>query len=97
MLDNLTNHLSILDPTPHLLGQGVLSIVVLAGQVDVDAGAFACEDLGVLAVLAEVDCCAVDLVEQDGGEGADDLEGEVGALDDVDRGDERVDDDRGAR
>lgn len=96
MLDDLTHHLAVLNPAPDLLRERVLRIVVLAREVDVDAGALACEDLCVLAVLAEVDGRAVDLVEEDCGEGADDLEGEVGAFDDVDGGDERVDDDGGA-
>ena len=97
MLHNLTHHLPILDKAPNLLRQRVLAIIVLGGQVDINAGALAGEDLGILAVLAEVDGRAIDLVEEHGGQGADDLEGEVGALDDVDRGDEAVDDDGGAR
>lgn len=84
MLYNLAHNLAILDKTPNLLGERVLAVIILAGQVDVDAGALARENLRVLAVLAEVDGCAVDLVEQDRGQGADDLEGKVGALDDVD-------------
>jgi hypothetical protein len=97
MLNNLTNDLPILDPTPNLLWQRVFCVVILARQIDVDARALAGEDLCVLAFLAKVDCRTIDLVEEDGGQRADDLEGEVGALDDIDRGDERVDDDGGAR
>lgn len=93
MLYNLTDNLAILDVTPDLLGKRVLRVIVLSREIDVNAGALAGEDLGVLGVLSEVDGSAVDLVEEDGGEGADDLEGEVGALDDIDGGDEGVDDD----
>ena len=97
MLHNLANDLAPLDKAPDLLRQGILAIIILGGQVDVDARALAREDLRVLAVIAEVDSRAIDLIEEHGGQGADDLEGEVGALDDVDRGDEAVDDDGGAR
>ena len=97
MLHNLAHNLAILDEAPDLLGQRVLAIIVLGGEVDVDARALAGEDLRVLAVLAEVDSRTIHLIEEHGGQGADDLESEVGALDDVDGGDEAVDDDGGAR
>ena len=97
MLNDFTDDLPVLNIAPDLLRQRVLSVVVFAGQVDVDARALACKDLCVLAVLAEVDCCAVDLVEENGGQRADNLQGEVGALDDVDGRDERVNDDGCAR
>ena len=67
MLDNLTDNLAVLDVAPDLLRQWVLGVVVLARQVDVDARALACEDLCVLAVLAKVYGCAVDLVEENSG------------------------------
>lgn len=97
MLDNLTDNLSVLDVTPDLLWQGVLRVIVLGRQVDVDTRALAGEDFSVLAVLAEVDGCAVDLVEEDRGQGANDLERKVGALDHVDRRHKRIDDDGCAR
>jgi hypothetical protein len=97
MLHNLTNNLAPFDIAPNLLRQRILAIIILGGQVDIDARALAREDLRVLAVLTEVDGRAIHLIEEHGGQGADDLEGEVGALDDVDRGDEAVDDDGGAR
>jgi hypothetical protein len=97
MLHNLTNNLAPLNVAPNLLRQRILAIIILSGQVDIDARALAGEDLRVLAVLAEVDGSTIHLIEEHGGQGADDLEGEVGALDDVDRGDEAVDDDGGAR
>jgi hypothetical protein len=97
MLNNLTDNLPVLDVASNLLRQRVLRVVVLARQIDIDAGALACKDLCVLAVLAKVNGRAVNLVKKDGGQGADNLKCEVGALDDVDGGNERVDDDRGAR
>jgi hypothetical protein len=93
MLNDFADKLAVLDVCPDLLRQRILTIVILTRQVDIDTRALAREDLRVLAILAEVDGRAVDLVEQHCGQGADDLEREVGALDDVDRGDERVDDD----
>lgn len=96
MTDNLIHHVALLliVKTADLGRQrDLLVVVVRAGDdVEVDAGAFAGEDLGGYALLGEVDLGAVDLVHQDGGDGAQDLEGEVLGLDDVDGGDEGVDD-----
>lgn len=99
MLYNLTYHAPISHESLDLLGQRPLHIVVFlagTGEVDVDARAHAGEHLGAQALPAQVDGCRVDLIEQDGGEGAEDLHFEFGALDDVDGGDERVDDQRAA-
>lgn len=70
-------------------------LVVVIGAFDdvqVDVGGLAGEDLGGLALLAEVYLRAVDLVHQHGGDEAHDLQGEVLRLDDVDGRDERVHD-----
>ena len=95
MLHDLADQLSVLDVTPELLRDralGVIAILVFRRQVDVDARALAGEDFRVRAVLRQVDLGRINLVQQDCGYGAEDLEGEIGAFNDVYRADERVDD-----
>ena len=99
MLDNLADELAILEVTAELLGKRALLVVLLLGlgrQVDVDARAFGGVYLGVQAVLGKIDGGTIDLVEHDSGKATQDLEAEVGTLDDIDGGDEVVDDEVGA-
>ena len=99
MLDNLADELAILEVTAELLGKRALLVVLLLGlgrQVDVDARALGGVYLGVQAVLGKIDGGTIDLVEHDSGKATQDLEAEVGTLDDIDGGDEVVDDEVGA-
>ena len=88
MLNDLTNYLSVLDPTPDLFREWVLGVIILTWQVDVDARTLACENLCILTVFAQINGCPIDLVEEYGRQSANDLQSEVRALDDVDGGDE---------
>lgn len=91
MFDNLTNYLAPLtNISPQLFRQRhflVITFIIIAvptfENVEVDARAFAREDFGAHAFLAEVDLRAVDGVHKDGGQVAEDLEREVGGFDDV--------------
>jgi hypothetical protein len=70
-------------------------LVVLVGagdDVQVDARGLAGEDLGTGGLLTEIDGSTVDLIQHDSGNGTVDLELKVGGLDDVDGGDEGVND-----
>ena len=82
----------------HLRRQRHLPVVVVGAgnDVEVDAVRLAVEDLRGGALLAKVDLRAVDLVHHDGRDGAEHLQGKVLRLDHVDRGHERVDDEREA-
>lgn len=75
-----------------LEGEGELAVVVVGAgdNVEVDAGGLGGEDAGAAALLAEVDLGAVELVEHDGGQGAEHLQREVGRLDHVHRRHQRV-------
>lgn len=100
MLDNLTDKHAVLDKSPHLFRQWDLLSIVLLGlgrHDDINASTLAGEDFGVETLLSKIDGSTVDLVKQDGWEGLLNLQGEVGALDDVDGGDQAVDDKIGAR
>lgn len=95
MFHNLTNQHPIPDHTFDLLRQRTFAIIVLLRppqQIDIDSRALTGKDLGGQTIAAEINRGAIDLIEQDGGQGAEDLKGEVGAFDDVDGGDEGVDD-----
>ena len=97
MFDNLTNDPTIPDHTPDLLGQRTFLVVIvlrLPRHIHVDAGALAREDLRAQTLLAQVDGGAIDLIEHDGGQSAEHLEGKLRTFDDVDGGDEGVDDQR---
>ena len=96
MFHNLTNQPPILDKTPNLLGQRILHVVLLSGQINIDARALTRKDLCVKRVFREIHSGAIDLVEQNGGQGTEDLESEVGAFDDVDGANEGVNDEGGA-
>lgn len=100
VLDNLADELAILDISANLFWERDLLVIIFLGlrrKVDVDAGTLGGEDLGVETLLGEVDCSAINLVEQDGGEGSEDLKGEVGALDDIDGGNQCINDNASAR
>lgn len=64
MLDNLANDLAILDIAPHLLGERVLNVVLLARDIDIHTAALASEDLGVQTILAQIDSRTIHLVEK---------------------------------
>lgn len=97
VLDDLVDESAVLDVALDLFWDGtflgVFICTLLGWEHDVDRGAFAGEDLRVQTLAAEVDGCAVDLVEEDGGDDAVDLQGELGRLDDFQAADEGVDDD----
>ena len=97
MLHHLTNHHPIPNHTPNLLGKRALPIISLPSlprrHHHIHAGALTRQHLGRQTASAQVDGGAVDLVEQHGGHDAIDLELEAGRLDDVEAGDERVDED----
>ena len=95
MLHDLTNQLPIPNHALHLLRQRPLHVIVIVAfprHDDIDARAQTREDLRPETFAAEIEGRAVDLVEHDGRQGAEDLHLELGALDDVDGGDEGVDD-----
>jgi len=90
MLNNFVDQLAILDISPDLFGHRALEVVgiiriILGWQHNVDTGAFARKDLRVEALVAEVDLSSIDLIQQDGGEGAENLKCKIRALDNIDR------------
>jgi len=94
VLHDLADKFSVFDISPDLLGHRALGKVrVGRGEVDVDARRLAGEYFCVGRVLAQVNDGVVDLVEEEGRQGTQDLESEARALDDVDGADEGVDDD----
>jgi hypothetical protein len=97
MLHHLTNHDPIPHHTPNLLRKRTLAIIRLPTLLSryhyIHAGALTRQHLGVEAGRTEVDGGAVDLIEQHGRHDAVDLQLEAGRLDDVETGDERVDED----
>ena len=97
VLNNLAHKLAALDIGLDLLWHRDLArivLVLLRGQHNIDARAFAGEDLGALhGLLAQEDRCTVYLVEHDGRKGPGHLGGKVGGLDDVDAAYERLDED----
>lgn len=101
MLNNLAHKLATLDISLDLLRHRHLArivLVLLRGQHNINARAFAGEDLGPLdRLFAQEDRCAVYLVEHDSRKGTRHLGGEVGRLDDVDAANERLHEDLRAR
>lgn len=97
MLDNLAYQGTILDVALDLFGDrallGIIIGSILRREHDVNGSALAGEDLSAETLLAEIDGSAVDLIQQDGGDEAVDLQSELGALDDVEAADKGVDDD----
>lgn len=97
MLDDLVDENAVLDVALDLFGEGTfLGIFVgafLGWKHDVDRGAFAGEDFCVQTLGTEVDGRAIDLVEENGGNDAVNLQGELGRLNDLQAADEGVDDD----
>ena len=99
MLHNLTNQHPVPDHMLHLLRHRPLHIIILLPlprQNDIHARAQTRKDLGAETLLAQEHGRAIHLVEHDGRHRAQDLQLELGALDHVDRGDERIDDEGGA-
>lgn len=97
MLDNFADNLALRrDVGAQLLGQGHLFVIAIVAieQEQVEARGFARDDLGVHAVLAQVDLGTVDLVHENGGQSALYLQRKVWALDDIDGRDERVNHER---
>lgn len=95
MLDNLADKHAILNKSPDLLRQRTLLSVILitlGRQDDIHACTLAGKDLSVETLLAKIDGSAVHLIQQNGGESSLNLQGKVGALDDVDGGDKAVND-----
>lgn len=90
MIHNLAHHLPILDIALDLLRQRTLRIILdfipvaLAGDIDVDAGALAREELGRLTAWSEIHRRAVNLVEENRRQAAEDLHREPRGLDHVD-------------
>lgn len=97
VLDNLVNENAVLHVRLDLLRDraflGILVGSLLGRKHDVDCSALAGEDLGGQALLAQVDSGTIDLVQEEGGDDAVYLEGELGGLDDVKAADQGVDDD----
>ena len=96
MINNLTNDLAILDVGPELFGKRTLFGIVVGSLLgrkhNVHRRTLAGKDLCAQALLVQVDNSAVDLVEQERGDDAVDLQGELGRFDDVQTTDQGVDD-----
>ena len=99
MLHNLAHHRPIPHKSLNLFRQRPLHVVILfvrTGQIDIDARAHTSEHFRAQTLSSQVDSRRIDLVEQDGGQCAEDLHLEFRALDDVDGRDEGVDDEGAA-
>ena len=98
MLHDLAPDLAIwTHHAPNLLWQStfpevILALLALDRDIDVDAAAFTRKHLRGQTRRAEIDLRAIDLVQQDGRQTAEHLDGDVGRFDDVDGRDERVED-----
>lgn len=98
MLDKVGSKLGSIPLGEELLGEGSLDgvgVLSLAGHGDVELGRLGVEDLGVESLLGQVELEAIGLVNVDGGGLAVDLGLARLAVDNVDRRDDRVEDDVG--
>lgn len=96
MLHDLAHQHTVLDVALELLGQRALLGIFIGAlrrrKVDIDSGGFASEDLSVEALRAKVNSSTINLIHQQSRDRAVDLHSELGALDDVETADKRVDD-----
>jgi len=98
VLDKVGSKLGSIPLGEELLGEGSLDgvgVLSLAGHGDVELGRLGVEDLGVESLLGQVELEAIGLVNVDGGGLAVDLGLARLAVDNVDRRDDRVEDDVG--
>lgn len=97
MFDDLGHQDTVLDVTLDLLGDrallGVLVSTLLGREHDIHARRFTAEDFQVNAGRGKVDGGPIDLIQQQGGHDAVDLQRELGGLDHFETADEGVDDD----
>lgn len=100
MLHDFTHEHTILDVALELLWQRALLSVIISAllrrKVDVDSRGLAGKDLGVETLLTEVNGSAVNLVQEQGGGSAVNLESKLRTLDNIETADQGVDDERKA-